>query len=251
MNNLKKSAIMIIAGSDSIGGAGVQRDIRTCHQIGVTATNIITCVTAQNGFGVQRIEDVSLETILQQIESIQAEYDITYVKTGMLHKKEIISTIHDFIKHNHRIKLILDPVIIATSGGKLLQDDAIYQMKSMLASAFVVTPNLPEAEILSDIKITTQVDLIQACNIIYQLGAKNVVIKGGHFDLGSNIVTNILFDGHSHYEFSSPRIVGQEFHGSGCMFASAVTSYLFLKHDTVTSIKLASDFVYQSLCNYF
>jgi hydroxymethylpyrimidine/phosphomethylpyrimidine kinase len=244
---------MIIAGSDSIAGAGVQRDIRTCHEIGAVFTNVITCITAQNSIGVQAILDTPKEMIKSQISSIKEDFNISYIKTGMLHSIEIIDIVDELTNEFLGAKkLILDPVMIATSGGRLLKNEAIEKIKTLITKALIITPNLPEAEVLTDIKISTIEDIRLACQKMHSIGAKNVLLKGGHFDIEGELIINTLFDGKNFYEFTSKRIKNKEFHGSGCMLASAISAYLYKnKGEMFKSIQEACSFVDKSLLSYF
>jgi len=248
----KRRVAMVIAGSDSIASAGIQRDIKTFHEIGVLATTVITCITAQNTSSIRAIQDISVDLIQQQIDAIMDECNVTTLKTGMLYTDKIAHVVYEFVCINPDIRLILDPVMIATSGVKILNDDAICALTELISKAYVVTPNANEAEILAKMSIQTQHDVENACLIIHSLGVKNVIIKGGHLDQGGDFIINTLFDGKKFHRFAHPRIKNCEFHGSGCMFASALSAYLFQnRNDLVSSVEMASDFTYKSIRSHY
>ena len=240
MKEIKR--ILSCAGSDSCGGAGIQADIKTMSALGVFGMSVITAVTSQNTLGVTYIEELSKKSVISQIEAIYDDLEPDALKSGMLFSKDIIEAVSDTLKSRNKSPYVLDPVMVATSGAKLLQDDAIsYMVDKLFPLAFVVTPNIPEAELLSGIKIESQEHVDKACKIIKDLGVKNVIIKGGHFTGDESIDT--LYDGENHYEIAAMRIETKNTHGTGCTYSSAICSYLALGFDLLTATKSAKQYI--------
>ncbi len=174
---------LTIAGSDSSGCAGIQADIKTMGALGVFGMSVIAAVTSQNTLGVTYIEELSTKSIITQIEAIYDDLAPDALKSGMLFSKDIIEAVADILKARNKSPYVLDPVMVATSGAKLLKDDAIsYMVEKLFPLAYIVTPNIPEAELLSGMKIECQEHVDKACRKIKDMGAQNVIIKGGHFN---------------------------------------------------------------------
>ena len=186
-----KSKVLIIAGSDSSGGAGIQADIKTVTALGCYAMTAITAVTAQNTTGVKSIAPINPKEISKQIEFSSSDIPPVSIKIGMLHTKEVILAVIKSLKKIKSNKVVLDPVMVAKGGAKLINNTAInYIKKELIKKTLLITPNIPEAEILSKIKINSIDDMIKAGKILIDLGAKNVLIKGGH--LKSKQINDIL-----------------------------------------------------------
>lgn len=235
--------VLTIAGSDSGGCAGIQADIKTMSALGVFGMSAITAVTSQNTQGVTYIEELSIKSITTQIKAIYDDLTPDAIKSGMLFSKEIIAAVADILQKENKAPYVLDPVMVATSGAKLLQDDAIDMMiERLLPLADIITPNIPEAEILSGMKIENQKDVDEACRIIKNNGAKNVIIKGGHFENSQESV-DTLYDGQNHYEIVSPRIVTKNTHGTGCTYSSAIASYLAQGFSMLDACKYAKQYI--------
>lgn len=233
---------LTIAGSDSGGCAGIQADIKTMSALGVFGMSVITAVTSQNTLGVTYIEELSKKSVISQIEAVYDDLEPDALKSGMLFSKDIIEAVSDTLKSRNKSPYVLDPVMVATSGAKLLQDDAIsYMVDKLFPLAFVVTPNIPEAELLSGIKIESQEHVDKACKIIKDMGVKNVIIKGGHFTGDESVDT--LYDGENHYEIAAMRIETKNTHGTGCTYSSAICSYLALGFDLLTATKYAKQYI--------
>jgi len=222
---MKPVKILCIGGSDSGSGAGIQADLKAVSACGSWGLCVITAVTAQNSKGVSAIFPVSPVFVGKQIDVIINDTGADAVKTGMLPTEEIVKIVVRKIKKYKLKKVVVDPVIIAKGGKTLMPNIArTALMKELLPLAFVVTPNIPEAEILSKMKITSVDDMKQAAVKIHALGVKNVLIKGGHLPAGKDAdVTDILYNG-SFYEFSSRRINSSDTHGTGCTYASALAA---------------------------
>ena len=232
--------VMSIAGVDPSGGAGVYADLKTFQAIGVYGTGIVTALTAQNPYKFFSTKPVSPDYIEEQMDSVMDSYDVEFIKTGMLYSPEIIKLVAKKIKE-YDLKAVVDPVMVATSGGDLTKEDIAKAMnRYLLPQAILTTPNVAEAEKLTDLKITNKNDAIKASELI----ECNNIITGGHLD-GINTIT---IDG----EVS---IVKQELietdnlHGTGCNLSSAITAYLAKNNDLNTSILKALDYVYEGIKN--
>lgn len=212
---------LTIAGSDSGGGAGIQADIKTFEALGCFGMSAITAITAQNTREVRAVQAINPYIIRQQIEAVAQDIGVDAAKTGMLFNAEIIQEVSSCVRELN-LPLIVDPVMIAKSGAKLLKDSAIHALKNhLLPNALLVTPNIPEAEALSGMKIASTKDMISAGERISELGTA-ALIKGGHAQ-GEQIV-DILFYKNKHFQFTKPRIQTKNTHGTGCALSSAITA---------------------------
>ncbi len=219
--------VLTIAGSDSGGGAGIQADLKTFAAWGIYGTSAITAVTAQNTIGVMAAQPLAADLVAAQIEAVASDIELHATKTGMLATAAIVEVVAAAIENLELPNVVVDPVMVAKSGDRLLDDDAIQTMRvELLPRARVVTPNIPEAEALSGRVIGSLHDAREAARIIHALGARAVVIKGGHA-VGDEVV-DLLFDGERFAEFRTPRIRTVSTHGTGCTFASAIAAALAL-----------------------
>ncbi len=220
-----KSKILIIAGSDSSGGAGIQADIKTVTSLGSYAMTAITAVTVQNTQGVKSIIPISANKIKDQIIYTSRDIRPDAIKIGMLHSLLVVKKVVEAINMLKIKKIILDPVMVAKDGTKLINNKAIDILKKkLIKKAILITPNIPEAEILTGIKIQNKEDMILAANKLFNLGAKNILIKGGH--LNSKKVEDIFLSKSELKVFVSPRYETKNTHGTGCTLASAITTFL-------------------------
>ena len=216
---------MIIAGSDSSGGAGIQADIKTITSLGSYAMTAITAVTSQNTKGVHSIVPISPKEISNQIEFTSQDIKPDAIKIGMLHSKNVIDAVVSSLNKIKIKKIVLDPVMVAKGGTKLINDTAIKSLKTQLIKKVIlITPNIPEAEILTNTKIRTKEDMIFAANKLLEIGAKNVLIKGGH--LNSKYVQDIFINKSEIKIFKSQRYKTINTHGTGCTLSSAITTFL-------------------------
>ncbi|WP_264739341.1 bifunctional hydroxymethylpyrimidine kinase/phosphomethylpyrimidine kinase [Cytobacillus firmus] len=221
---MKVNKALTIAGSDSGGGAGIQADLKTFQELGVFGMSALTAVTAQNTKGVQGVYPITAEAVSAQIQSIGEDLRPDAVKTGMLFSAEIIESVSNEIVRYGWKNVVIDPVMIAKGGASLLQNEAILAMKKhLIPLSMVITPNIPETEVLTDIRIRSLEDKREAAKKLHHLGAKNVIIKGGH-DEAKDIAADLLFDGESFLEFKSSRIQTANTHGTGCTFSAAITA---------------------------
>lgn len=235
--------VLTIAGSDSGGCAGIQADIKTMGALGVFGMSAITAVTSQNTQGVTYIEELSVKSVTTQIEAIYNDLKPDAIKSGMLFSKDIILAVYETLEKHNKAPYVLDPVMVATSGARLLKEDAIEVLiEKLLPIADIVTPNIPEAELISGMKIESQKDVDEACRIIRSKGVKNVIIKGGHFENSEESV-DTLYDGQNHYELASPRIVTNNTHGTGCTYSAAIASYLALGFNMLEACKYAKQYI--------
>ena len=221
-----KSKILIIAGSDSSGGAGIQADIKTATCLGIYAMTAVTAVTVQNTRGVKSVVPISANEIYNQIIYTSKDIMPDAVKIGMLHSTQVINKVCDSLNKIKIKKIILDPVMIAKGGSKLITDKAIKLMKKkLIKKVSLITPNLPEAEILTGIRINNKEDMIFAAHKLIKLGVPNVLIKGGH--LKSKKVHDIFVSKKEIKVFSSNRFKTKNTHGTGCTLSTAITSFFF------------------------
>ena len=219
-----KSKVLIIAGSDSSGGAGIQADIKTVTALGSYAMTAITSVTSQNTTGVVSIESISPMEISRQIEFTSKDIRPDAIKIGMLHSKKIINSVLKSLKKIKVKKIILDPVMVAKGGTKLINNSSIKILKSKLINkTTLITPNIPEAEILTKIKIKSIQDMIYAAKILLNFGAKNVLVKGGH--LNNKIVQDVFVNKNETKIFKNKKITTKNTHGTGCTLSSAITTF--------------------------
>ena len=241
-----KFKVLIIAGSDSSGGAGIQADIKTVTSLGSYAMTAITAVTAQNTTGVKSIVSIKPQEISRQIDFSAKDIKPNAVKIGMLHSKQVI---HAVIKSLNKIKIkkiVLDPVMVAKGGAKLVNNAAIVQIKKkLIKKILLITPNIPEAEILTNTKINTTSDMIKAGEILISQGAKNVLIKGGH--LKSKQMIDILLNNEIIKVFKSKKYITKNTHGTGCTLSTAIATYLSCGKDLIKSCELGIKYVNEAI----
>ena len=219
-----KSKILIIAGSDSSGGAGIQADIKTVTSLGSYAMTAITAITVQNTKGVKSVIPIPAKDIKNQIVYSSKDIKPDAIKIGMLHSAQVIENVIHSLKIINVKKIILDPVMVAKGGAKLIDGKAIQILKKkLIKKIFLITPNIPEAEILTGIKINNKDDMIFAANKLLKFGVPNVLIKGGHFK--SKKVHDIFVNKKEIKLFSSKRFITKNTHGTGCTLSSAITSF--------------------------
>jgi len=232
---------MTIAGSDSGGGAGIEADLATFLHLRVFGTVAITAVTAQNSLGVHEVFDVPTEIIRAQMRAVLTDFTVGAVKTGMLSRREIISEVAEGIKAHRITKLVVDPVMVAQSGDPLMFGAALDALKcELLPLALIVTPNVPEAEKLSDMKITSMQEMKEAAKIIAELGPKGVLIKGGHLE-GPKVTDLFYYEG----KFSvleQDRIDTNDHHGTGCTLSAAIAAELAAGTGVFEAVKRAHDY---------
>ena len=241
-----KSKILIIAGSDSSGGAGIQADIKTVTALGSYAMTAITAVTSQNTTGVKSIEFITPREISKQIEFTSKDIKPDAIKIGMLHSVEVINAVLKSLNKISVKKIILDPVMVAKGGAKLIDNRSIKILKSkLIKKVSLITPNIPEAEILTKAKIFSTDDMIHAAKILMSLGAKNVLIKGGH--LKSRIMQDIFLNKNEILAFKNKKIHTKNTHGTGCTLSSAIATYYSCGKTLKKSCEMAIKYVNHSI----
>lgn len=231
---------LTIAGSDSGGGAGAQADIKTFAALGVHGLCVLTAVTAQNTRGVDATYELPPDFVTQQIDTIMHDFEVEWVKTGMLSNAGIIRAVESGVKR-YGLHLVVDPVMVAATGAPLMHEDSLKALTKLLARAELVTPNVPEAERLSGIKIKSRRDMRKAARTIAKLGPRAVLIKGGHL-VGREVIDLLCID-KKFEEFRGPRITTEPTHGAGCSFASAITAELAKGADLHEAILKAREFI--------
>ena len=233
--------VLTIAGSDSGGGAGIQADLKAITLMGGYGMSVITALTAQNTIGVQGIHEIPAQFVERQIESVLSDIGTDAIKTGMLANREIVEVVSKKIKQYQVKKVVVDPVTVSKSGAYLLRKDAQQALiKKLIPLAWVVTPNLMEASVLTGLEVNSLEGMRKAAQRIYQLGAKHVVVKGGHL---KGMPVDLLYDGKIFNEVEGPRIESKNTHGTGCTFASAIATLLARGDSVAEAVRKAKSFV--------
>ena len=241
-----KSKILIIAGSDSSGGAGIQADIKTVTSLGSYAMTAVTAITAQNTTGVKSIVSIDPIEISNQIEYTVKDIKPDAIKIGMLHSIKVINAVIKSLNKIKTKKIILDPVMVAKGGTKLINDEAIAILKKkLIKKASLITPNIPEAEILSNTTIKTKEDIIFAANKLINLGAKNVLIKGGH--LQSKIMLDVFINKNKITIFKNNKFTTKNTHGTGCTLSSAIATFFGCGKTLKKSCEMGIKYVNQAI----
>jgi len=241
-----KSKVLIIAGSDSSGGAGIQADIKTVTSLGSYAMTAITAITAQNTTGVSSIVPINPREISRQILFTCKDIKPNAIKIGMLHSSEVIISVIKSLKKIKKSKIVLDPVMVAKGGAKLINEKAIKVLRERLIKmAYLVTPNIPEAEVLTKTKIKSLSDMIHAGNILLELGAKNVLVKGGHRNT-KNMV-DVFLNKKEIKIIKNKKIKTKNSHGTGCTLSSAIATFISFGKTLDKSCELGIKYVNYAL----
>ena len=245
MNARKIPVAMTIAGSDSGGGAGIQADLKTFSALGVYGASTLTAITAQNTVAVTAVHELPTEVIAAQIDAVVTDIGVDAVKTGMLSSAAIVEAVADELARHGITQLVVDPVMVAKSGDSLLRQEAVESLRTRLVPlAAVVTPNIPEAEVLTGMKLESDGDMRRAAEQILAMGARSVVVKGGH---RAGPAADLFYDGADFREFSAPRFDTVNTHGTGCTFASAVAAGLAQGKETAPAVAQAKEYVTQAI----
>ncbi|MEI7728388.1 MAG: bifunctional hydroxymethylpyrimidine kinase/phosphomethylpyrimidine kinase [Verrucomicrobiota bacterium] len=238
---------LTIAGSDSGGGAGIQTDLKTFAALGVHGTSAITCLTAQNPKGVRGIQSATPMMVRQQMEAVLAELRPAAVKTGMLFSQPIIREVVAMFRQETKLPLVVDPVMVATSGAKLLKPQAMRALTdALIPLAALVTPNLDEAALLIAQPLTSVEDLRKAARLIHARWGCAALVKGGHLRDGCQ-AADIFFDGDTELLLTAPYIRGVSTHGTGCTYSAAITGYLALGCELPVAVQLAKEYITQAI----
>tara|TARA_A100001011_G_scaffold270914_1_gene280148 strand:- start:107 stop:919 length:813 start_codon:yes stop_codon:yes gene_type:complete len=241
-----KSKILIIAGSDSSGGAGIQADIKTVTALGGYAMTAVTAVTVQNTTGVSSVIPVNPREIRKQIIFTCRDIKPNGIKIGMLHSSQVIKSVVKALNKVKTSKIVLDPVMVAKGGTRLINQSAIKTLKNkLIRKAYLITPNIPEAEVLTKTKIKNIEDMIFAANILLKLGAKNVLLKGGHRK--SKYMEDILLNKKGIKIFKNKKIKTRNTHGTGCTLSSAIATFLSCGKPIKKSCELGIKYVNQAI----
>lgn len=236
--------VLAIAGSDSGGGAGIQADIKAISACECYASTAITAITAQNTLGVTDIHAIPVDSLKNQIKAVLEDIGTDSIKIGMLHNSETILAVNDLLKQFDSSNVVLDPVMVSTSGSKLLQDEAIQTLQTeLIPNARVITPNIPEAEILLGRKIIDQSDLPKYARLLGEKYHVSVLLKAGH--LRDNDLIDVFFNNETNeiIELKSKRIITQNTHGTGCTLSSALAAFLARGFDLNEAVRQAKDYI--------
>jgi hydroxymethylpyrimidine/phosphomethylpyrimidine kinase len=237
--------VLIVAGSDSSGGAGIQADLKTVTALGAYGMTAVTALTAQNTLGVLEVVEMDARFVARQMEACFADIGCDAVKTGMLSNAAIVETVAKTLREHRDCPLVLDPVMAAKGGARLLDPQAVATLKKVLLPlARVVTPNLPEASALLERAIKNPEQMREAARAIRGLGAENVLIKGGHLE---GDAVDVLFDGREFFEYRAARVQTTNSHGTGCIFASAIATGLAKGRTVQASVADAKEFVTRAI----
>lgn len=238
--------VLTIAGSDSCGGAGIQADLKTFSAHGVFGMSVITAVTAQNTCGVFGVQDIEAGMIKKQLEVIFEDIEVHAIKIGMVSKIETIETIASVLKNHGHIPVVLDPVMVSKSGYDLLDPKAKEALiKHLLPLATIVTPNLPEAEVILGDKISNLEAMKRAGIKIHSLGPKYVLMKGGHLE--DDLSTDLFYDGSKWYEFSSKRFATKNTHGTGCTLSASICSNIARGLEPIKAVEASKVYVTKAI----
>lgn len=242
MGTPRPRVALTVAGSDSSGGAGIQADLKTFAAHGVYGVSAIAAITAQNTTGVASFQAVPADLVTAQIEAVVSDIGVHAAKTGMLPTAAVVEAVAAAVVDLEIPLLVVDPVMIATSGDRLIDEEAVASMKAeLIGRALVVTPNIPEAEVLADIRITTDADRRNAARRIAAHGATAVIIKGGHW--ASRDILDLLYDGERFHEFRAERVAAASTHGTGCTFAAALTARLARGTPLADAIPMVQEYI--------
>ena len=240
---------LTIAGSDSGGGAGIQADLRTFAALGVHGTNVVSAITAQNPKEVVALEPVKPAMILKQLEAVFSAFTPKAAKTGMLLTVETVEYVADFFEQKRRLPLVIDPVMISSSGSILLQASALKALQArLLPLAGLVMPNVPEAEKLTGLDIRQPEDLRAAARVLYETYGCVALIKGGHLPRINESV-DVLFDGKDEWVLAAPRSKGNALPGTGCVYSAAITAELANGKRLPEAVRLAKEYISKAIAN--
>jgi len=237
--------VLTIAGSDSCCGAGAQADLKVINALGAYGTSAITAITAQNTLGVSSVFNVPASVIGQQIDAVVSDLGADSLKTGMLVSEEVVEVVCEMFRRHCLKNLVVDPVITSHKGERLLSDEGVKKLVSdLIPLSCLATPNIPEAEILTDRKIENLSDIKDAASAMFEQGASNILIKGGHVDDYENEeIIDLFYDGKEFRCFSEKRIDTDNVHGTGCMYSAAIATELAKGNDMISSITAAKKFI--------
>jgi hydroxymethylpyrimidine/phosphomethylpyrimidine kinase len=245
---MKYNRVLTIAGSDSGGGAGIQADIKAISALGCFATSAITAVTVQNTLGVEAVHPIPLDILRGQIEAVLSDIGTDAVKIGMLHSAEVVEVVADVLQKYNIRNVVLDPVMVSTSGHRLIEESAIDTLRRVLIPrARVITPNIPEAEILAGVKITANDQLAEVARQLSQGGTVSVLLKAGH--LTEDRLVDIFYNAEQDTitELPSARVYTPNTHGTGCTLSSALAALLAKEYELTDAARGAKEYINQAI----
>ncbi|RKY87814.1 bifunctional hydroxymethylpyrimidine kinase/phosphomethylpyrimidine kinase [candidate division KSB1 bacterium] len=243
------NTLLSIAGSDVSCGAGIQADLKTASYFGIYCLTVVTAITAQNSLGVENVFPLQPIQVKNQLEVILKDIRPNVVKIGMVSSDEILYVISKVINDFKLDTIICDPIIFSKNGVSLLDENGVdFLVNEFLKDVYLLLPNINESHLLTGVDVDDELSMKEACRILYQKGAKNVLIKGGHLN---GIPMDILYNGENFYKFETERVEGVTVHGTGCIFSSAIASGLAKGDDLVSSIRTAKKFIYKGILNSF
>jgi len=240
-------SVLTIAGFDSSGGAGIQADIKTISALGCYATSVLTALPVQNTMGVRKIYPIPMEAVADQIEAVLNDIVPQAIKIGMVHTPLLVETIVNTFNKYPKIPIVFDPVMVATSGHRLIEEETIDTIvEKLFPMADVITPNMDEASILAGMEVKTLEDMELAGKKILRSGCKNILLKGGHQE--SLIVTSLFFDENGQqYSFETEKFMTNNTHGSGCTLSSAIAAYIARGEELLKAVELAQNYVFEAI----
>lgn len=247
MKKYKYPSVLTIAGFDGSGGAGIQADIKTISALGCYATSVLTALPVQNTQGVKNIFSIPIKAVAEQLETIMEDIVPDTIKIGMIHTPELVDIIVKKLQEYKHIPIVFDPVMVATSGHRLIEEETIGAIiEKLFPIADIITPNMDEAAILSKIKVETLKDMQLAGEHIKELGCKNILLKGGHQK--TEIITSLLLDeSNTYHSFEFNRIETNNTHGSGCTLSAAIASFLAMGKSIYEAVELGQQYVYNAI----
>lgn len=240
-------SVLTIAGFDGSGGAGIQADIKTFSALGCYATSVLTALPVQNTQGVKKIYSIPMEAVADQIDAVLDDIFPMAIKIGMVHTPELVRVIVDTLKKYPKIPIVFDPVMVATSGHRLIEEETISTIVDQLFPiADIITPNMDEAAILANTEVKTLEDMKTAGKIILRFGCKNILLKGGHQET-SRITSLLLSENGEFTSFETEKFITRNTHGSGCTLSSAIAAFLARGEDLKSAVKLAQEYVFEAI----
>lgn len=241
--------VLTIAGFDGSGGAGIQADIKTFSALGCYATSVLTALPVQNTMGVRKIYPIPMEAVAEQIEAVLDDIFPDAIKIGMVHTSQLVETIVKTLSKYPQIPIVFDPVMVATSGHRLIEEETIQTIiEQLFPIAEIITPNMDEASILAKMEVKTLEDMKIAGENILKLGCKNILLKGGHQELQT--VTSLLFEENGKQSsFETIKFATNNTHGSGCTLSSAIAAFLARGENLHNSVELAQQYVFEAIKN--
>jgi len=247
MKKYKYPSVLTIAGFDGSGGAGIQADIKTASALGCFSTSVLTALPVQNTQGVRKIYPIPVEAVADQIEAILDDIIPDAIKIGMVHTPQLVETIVQTLGKYKKIPIVFDPVMVATSGHRLIEEETIAAItEKLFPIADIITPNMDEAAILANMPVQTLEDMYTAGKHIKKLGCRSILLKGGHQE--TSTITSLFYDEKDNYHsFETVKFSTNNTHGSGCTLSSAIASYLAQGETLYESVSLGQQYVFQAI----